>query len=195
MERNKKLAEKTGWMRSEKGMSLDKVVACLKALGFKPKVDSFEDRLIIQKAVYLLQLKGIKANFGYHLYVRGPYSKELTDQVYGNRKKIEQLETSAGLSSAESKNIEEFKSLFSGLKPSILEIAATYSFFAFEQSQDAITALKNVKRMKSFYSEAQIAVGISKAKEFLFKPSEKQLSDLKEELRPWQEASAKSLRG
>jgi len=176
-------------------MRLDKVIACLKALNFKPKVENFEHRLIIQKAVYLLQLKGVKTGFGYHLYVRGPYSKELTDQVYASKKKFENLESPASLSNAESRDIQEFKELFGEFKPSTLEIAATYSFFAFGEKQDALTALKNVKRMKSFYSEAQIAVGVSKAKEFLFKPNEKELAGLKEELRPWQEASAKSMRG
>jgi len=180
-------------MWGEKTMNLDKVVACLKALDFRPEIDDFEDRLIIQKSVYLLQSKGIKSNFSYHLYVRGPYSKDLTDHVYENRKKVEHLETSAELSNAELKDIREFKELFGEFKPSLLEIAATYSFFAFQQKQDPITALKNVKRMKSFYSEAQIAVGISKAKEFLFRPSEKELAEMKEEAKAWQDASLKTM--
>ena len=176
-------------------MNLDKVIACFKELGFKPKIDDFEDRLIIQKAVYLLDLKGIKSGFNFHLYVRGPYSKDLTDQVYENRKKIENLDSSAHLSSTESKGIQEFKELFGEFKPSVLEVAATYSFFAFDQKQDPITALKNVKRMKSFYSEAQIAVGVSKAKEFLFRPSEKELAEMKEEAKAWQDSSLDSMRG
>ncbi len=170
-------------------MNLDKVLACFKALGFKPKIDNFEDRLIIQKTVYLLQMKGVKTGFEYSLYVRGPYSRELTDQVYGNKKKVEHLETSAGLTGGESKDIEEFRELFGELKPSTLEVAATYSFFAFDQKQDPLTAQKNVKKIKPFYSEAQIAVGVSKAKEFLFVPTEKELAEMKEEFRPWQEAS------
>ena len=175
-------------------MNLDKVVACFKVLGFKPKIDNFEDRLIIQKAVYLLQLKGVKSGFEYSLYVRGPYSRELTDQVYGNKRKIEYLETSASLTKAESKDVEQFRELFGKPKSSTLEVAATYSFFAFDQKQDPLTARKNVKKMKPFYSEAQIAVGISKAKEFLFVPTEKELAEMKEEFRPWQEASLKAIR-
>lgn len=176
-------------------MNLDKVVACLKALNFKPTVENFEHRLIVQKAVYLLQLKGIKTGFGYHLYVRGPYSKELTDQVYDNKRKIERLETPENLSNAESKDIKEFRELFGEFKPSTLEVAATYSFFAFDQKQDPLTALRNVKRMKPFYSEAQIAIGVSKAKEFLFRPSEKELAEMKEEAKAWQDASLKAMRG
>jgi len=176
-------------------MNLDKVVACLKEISFKPKINEFQDRLIIQKVVYLLQRKGIDSNFEYNLHVRGPYSPDLTKEVYDHKSAVERLETSSKLNNSESKKVEEFKELFSELKPSILEVAATYSYFAFGQNQDVITALQNVKRMKSFYSEAQIAVGVSKAKEFLFRPSKKELTDLKEELRPWQEASAKSMRG
>jgi uncharacterized protein YwgA len=170
-------------------MNLDKVVACFKALGFNPKIDNFEDRLVIQKSVYLLQMKGVKTGFEYSLYVRGPYSRELTDQIYGNKKKVENLETLASLTNAESKDLGEFKKLFGELKPSTLEVAATYSFFAFGEKQDPLTAQKNVKKMKPFYSEAQIAVGVSKAKEFLFVPTEKELAEMKEEFRPWQEAS------
>ena len=53
--------------------------------------------------------------------------------------------------------------------------------------------LRQVKRLKPFYSEAQIALGISKAKEFLFKPTQKDLEDLKKETGIWQRASLKTL--
>ncbi|MFH1256673.1 MAG: hypothetical protein V1494_05285 [Candidatus Diapherotrites archaeon] len=176
-------------------MNLDKVIACFKELGFTPVVDEFADRLIIQKSVYLLDLKGIKTGFNFNLYMRGPYSKELTDQIYENKTKVQNLDCSSNISKSETKFLEEFREVFGELKPSILEVASTYSFFAFEEKQDPITALKNVKKMKSFYSEPQIAIGISKAKEFLFRPSEKDLADLRQELKPWQEASAKTIRG
>ncbi len=176
-------------------MSLNKVIACLKGIGLKPKVDDFQNRLVIQKAIYLLKLKGIDPGFDYNLYVRGPYSPDLTKEVYDHKSAVEELKTSTRLSNAEAGMVGEFKELFSDFKPSILEVAATYAFFAFERKQDPITALQNVKRMKSFYSGAQIAVGVSKAKEFLFKPSEKQLADMKEEARAWQDASLKSMQG
>lgn len=76
---------------------------------------------------------------------------------------------------------------------SISEIAATYAFFAFHEGHDPITALKNVKKLKPLYSETQIAIGISKAKEFLFQPSEKDLSELKKELSAWQSAAISSM--
>lgn len=176
-------------------MNLNKVIACLKEIGIKPKVDDFQNRLIIQKSIYLLKLKDIDFGFAYNLYVRGPYSPDLTKEIYDHKSIVENLKTTSKLDSSESKKIKEFKELFHAPRPSILEVAATYAYFAFEQEQDPITALQNVKRMKSFYSEAQIAVGVSKAKEFLFRPSAKELAEMKKEAKPWQDASLKSMRG
>jgi len=50
-----------------------------------------------------------------------------------------------------------------------------------------------VKRLKPFYSEAQVAVGISKAKEFFFEPTVSDLDELKKETSIWQSASLRSL--
>ena len=41
------------------------------------KVDSFEDRLIMQKAVYLAQAGGVNLGYYYHWYLYGPYSPSL----------------------------------------------------------------------------------------------------------------------
>ncbi|MFH1751847.1 MAG: hypothetical protein ABH821_02820 [archaeon] len=175
-------------------MSLSKVIAVLKELGFKPKIESFEDRLKLQKLVFLLQLKGIKTGFNYSLYVRGPYSPELTEELFKERNKLKELKTREKLSIKEQEKIKEFKELFKKLKPSLLEIAATYAYFAFKLNQDPITATKNLKNLKPFYSEPLIAVGASKAKELLFKPTEKELSEMLAEFKPWQEASLEAIR-
>lgn len=60
-------------------------------------------------------------------------------------------------------------------------------------NSDPFEALRQVKRLKPFYSEAQIALGISKAKEFLYTPSQKDLEELKKETGIWQRASLKTL--
>nr|MBN2277409.1 hypothetical protein [candidate division Zixibacteria bacterium] len=45
-------------------------------------IDSFSDRLFLQKVIYLLQLFGIDFRLRYDWYLRGPYSKELTSLAY-----------------------------------------------------------------------------------------------------------------
>lgn len=53
------------------------------ALQIKSK-DTFEDRLICQKKIYLLQQLGTDLGYGYNWYLKGPYSPALTNYIYGN---------------------------------------------------------------------------------------------------------------
>lgn len=169
-----------------------KVIACLKELGLKPSVDNFQDKLVIQKVIYLLQLKGVKTGFNYGLYVRGPYSPALTKEMYAHKQEFEHLKTNIELTQREREDIRELKELFD-FKPGLLEVAATYAYFAYGRKQDPLTAIKNVRIIKGFYPEAQISVGISRAKQLLFKPTEKQLDEMKKEHDAWERASLHDL--
>lgn len=170
-----------------------KVLACLKGLGMRaPSTDDFEDKLIIQKAVYLLQLKGVKTGFGFNLYVRGPYSPALTADLYLHKRELRDLETTTKLSERDAEAVQELRGL-TGLKPSLLEVAATYAYFAFEQGKDPLTATKGVRAIKGFYPEAQIALGISHAKKFLFKPTETDIEEMKQEHEALKRASLQDL--
>lgn len=51
--------------------------------------DSFDDRLICQKKIYLLQALGTDLGYTYNWYVRGPYSPSLTNYVYTNLEVLE----------------------------------------------------------------------------------------------------------
>lgn len=46
--------------------------------------ESFDDRLICQKKIYLLQSLGTDLGYAYNWYVRGPYSPALTTYVFNN---------------------------------------------------------------------------------------------------------------
>jgi uncharacterized protein YwgA len=173
--------------------NLNKVIACFKELRFKPNIEDFSHRIIIQKIVYLLQQKGIQLGFeDYCLNLRGPYSHMLTAEYYDKRKAVEKLETRVKLTRAEAESVRELGQLFE-TKPNILEIAATYAYFSFEKKENPIAALKELKKLKPFFSETQIAIGTSKAKEFLFKPSRRDLENLRKEVSAWESASINSI--
>ena len=53
----------------------------LKKLGYG-KLDSISDRIKNQKVQYLAQLFNITPNYDYNLYIRGPYSPDLTKDIY-----------------------------------------------------------------------------------------------------------------
>jgi uncharacterized protein YwgA len=169
-----------------------KVIAFFKELGFEITISRFDDRLIAQKLVCLLELKGINLGYPCSIYVRGPYSPDLTEDLFEFKNEFENLETGSRLKPAEKETASDLNRIF-GLKPVPLEVGATYGYYALRQDCDPLEALRQVKRLKPFYSEAQIAIGISKAKEFLFRPTEKDLEDLKKETGIWQRASLKSL--
>ncbi|MFB0523988.1 MAG: hypothetical protein ACETVZ_00480 [Phycisphaerae bacterium] len=46
------------------------------------KIDTFEDRLILQKAVYLAQAIGVNLGYYYQWYLHGPYCPSLTRDEY-----------------------------------------------------------------------------------------------------------------
>jgi len=46
------------------------------------QIQNLEDRVFVQKAIYLLQVLGVDLRFRFSWYLRGPYSKGLAQSVY-----------------------------------------------------------------------------------------------------------------
>jgi hypothetical protein len=191
MEENPDLAVPVPSLRSMTMENRKKLIAFFKELGFSMDIAKFDDRLIAQKLVCLLELKGVDLGYSCSLYVRGPYSPDLTQDLYAFTPEFGNLETGSRLNPAEKDIARELGRIF-GLKPVPLEVGATYGYYTLRQNSDPLEASRQVKRLKPFYSEAQIALGISKAKEFLFTPTRQDLEDLKKETGIWQRASLKS---
>jgi len=156
-------------------------------LGIKVNLDNFQDRLVIQKLVYLLELSGIDLGYRFSLYVRGPYSPDLTRDIYDNKNNIYKLQTDYRMQENEINRLINIFNLSSNFNPSIMEIMATYLYFSKELGLSEKEAITNVKKIKSFYSDAKISIGISRAKELFISLTEKEISDIKEELKEWQE--------
>lgn len=168
---------------------LKRVLGYLKELGFTPNVDKFQDRLVIQKTVYLLEMMGIKVGYPFSLYVRGPYSPSLTDDLYSQKEAVNNLETDYSPNEEEKKQLRTFSEISNNLEPTVLEIMSTYAFLIKEPETNEKQAIIKLKKLKSFYSEGRIAVGISKAKQLLFKPTEKEIEKMKAEFRDIEGAS------
>ncbi|MEK6924277.1 MAG: hypothetical protein AABW54_03510 [Candidatus Micrarchaeota archaeon] len=167
------------------------VIACLKELGVKPRLASFEDRLVIQKVVFLLKKLGVDAGFGYGLYVRGPYSPDLTKSLYTHQTELEGLQASCRLSKREADVVNKLRELAG--KPKLLEIASTYLYLTCDLHAGEDDATRRLKELKPFFSEADVAVGVSKAKQLVFKPTAEDLAWLKKETAVWNAVSNESL--
>ena len=55
----------------------------LEAAELPLSVKTFDERLILQKSVYLLQSCGIHLGFRFRWYLRGPYSPDMTSDAFG----------------------------------------------------------------------------------------------------------------
>lgn len=54
----------------------------LNEAGVPVSVEEFDNRLLVQKAVYLLQQAGVQLGYPYNWYVRGPYSSRLAGDLF-----------------------------------------------------------------------------------------------------------------
>ena len=169
-----------------------KVIAFFRELGFRFDITRFDDRLVAQKVVCLLELKGIDLGYPCSMYVRGPYSPELTRDLYEIRNEFSHGETGTHLDSQEKATAHQLVKIF-GLQPVLLEIGATYGYYTIKERYSPLEAQTRVRRLKPFYPETQVAVGISKVKEFLFEPTTSDLDELKKETSIWQRAALRSL--
>jgi hypothetical protein len=77
-------------MAGRKEMEIDaRAVLYMVAREFQLKRDSFDERLKLQKVVYLLQAFGVQLGYGFGWYKYGPYSQDLVSDAYavlGSRK-------------------------------------------------------------------------------------------------------------
>ncbi len=164
-----------------------KAFSVFKEAGIQPNLKSFENRIIMQKLICLLDLKGIKTGYEFNIYVRGPYSPELTKDIYENEKNFIKLSTFV-LSSEEKETIKKIKKTI-GFEVANLEIATTYAFLVKKENMRPSQAIAHIKKTKGFYSTTQIIEASNNAKEFIFVPNVKLLKELNEEMSSWDTAS------
>ena len=84
-------------------------------LGLEFKIDTFMDRLIMQKTVYLAQAAGVNLGYYYHWYLHGPYSPSLTRDEFAVAMDISAgLDESKGwkLDESSSKQLEKIRPIF-----------------------------------------------------------------------------------
>lgn len=93
--------------------------------------NNFENRLISQKKIYILQVLGINLGFSYNWYVRGPYSPALTSYLYNNIEVLSSEDFSKyTLTDEAKKSIDLVNSLSEYKRDLGLSVAQTYELLA-----------------------------------------------------------------
>lgn len=96
----------------------------LDRMGLQLTLSDFDNRLLLQKAVYLLQLARIDLGYRYSWYIRGPYCSELTKDLfdlYTDQKNIGELAEDYTLSKDVEPLLEKAKNLLK--KPADIELS------------------------------------------------------------------------
>lgn len=168
---------------------LNRLLAFLKEINFKPSLENFEDKLKVQKTVCLLELLGVDLGYPFSLYVRGPYSPSLTKELYDHEEIVNKCQSDYIPTEEEKKILHSIEELSNGLNPTMLEIMATYAYLIKELNNDEKEAIMNLKKLKSFYSEANIAIGVSRAKQLINKLTDEEIEEMKAEFAGFEEAS------
>ena len=60
----------------------DLLAAVSEACGRTPDISSMEGRLTLQRGCYILNSRGCGPFYDYDVYIRGPYSRELADDIW-----------------------------------------------------------------------------------------------------------------
>jgi uncharacterized protein YwgA len=131
------------------------------ALDLPDTIESFDNRLIIQKAVYLAQAAGINLGYFYHWYLHGPYCPALTRDVYAIVSE-EQSEISRWCLDQQSiDKLKQFSSIIPAddTKSRQLELMASVHFLIHHKqttSSEPSELVSVLKRFNKDFSEPQV---------------------------------------
>lgn len=167
---------------------LDKVIAGLRFLNLRPDIRVYKWRFLVQKTAHLAQSLGLQTNYYFTIYVAGPYSPSLAKDYYENQDKVNTLETEYELTSDDEKILAKIQACCDLYQDTFLmECASTVVHFMKENPnlKDGDIIAK-IRSLKPYLGDAKCVIGISKAKELLFKP-EYLTEELRREIRGWSE--------
>lgn len=132
----------------------------LQALGIRPKIKSFADRKIIQKAVYLGQaLTGVDLGYRFSWYLSGPYQTALANDYYRLAEYLELGDTSSKNLKLSNQVIEKLSNIKKLMTPpnslpetitqsEWLELLASYHYIRFVSKYSEKEASEFIKLKK-----------------------------------------------
>lgn len=152
----------------------------LKEAGVPVNVRTFDGRLTLQKSGYLLQRAGVPLGYHFNWYLRGPYSPDLTDDVFtlATAEQREATELDQWILDPRSQEIvTRVKSLFARAfergagAPRWLELLASTLFLVRTRqanADDAAGVVGVLRRNDKHYSEEEVRDGVGELREYGF---------------------------
>ena len=141
------------------------------ALGLPFQVSRFEDRLILQKAIYLAQAAGVELGYFYNWYLHGPYCPALAEDAFsvnvaiagGNDESKPYL-----LAEESSKALGGIKAIIKKTNPELLarklELLASVHFLIDRKQvsgRDPKTIVERLERFNKDFDEAAVTSALT----------------------------------
>jgi len=166
--------------------NLDKVIAELRFLELRPDIRTYRWRFIVQKTAHLAQALGLQTNYPFTVYVAGPYSPLLAHEYYAQSDKVNALQTDYELTTEDMIILTKIKACCDLYQDRFLmECTSTVVYLMKENPNlgdgDVIAKLRS---LKPHLGDSTCVIGISKAKELLFRP-EYLNEELRKEIEDW----------
>lgn len=138
----------------------------LTELGVPPRIKTLNDRIRVQKAIYLAQAAGADLGYDYNWYAHGPYSPELANDYYKLSEAIFMKKIPAGSDQQADGNGPKLKdsyiSTLKSLAPIItppddfdraqedwLELVSSLHFLQTKKSMDLEAARQTIEKQKT----------------------------------------------
>ncbi|MCW4048523.1 MAG: hypothetical protein NWE89_02185 [Candidatus Bathyarchaeota archaeon] len=167
--------------------NFDKVVAVIDYLGLNPNINEYKGRFLLQKITFLAQSLGVSTDYGFTPYISGPYSTELTTDYYSQNEELSSHRTNYQLTASEISSLDKIRE-YCDLDGSLalLESTSTFVYILNQESRsEDDDAFVRSKALKPHFSDSQLIIGMTKAKQLLFR--EEYLTDeLKQETDIWE---------
>ena len=140
------------------------------------EINSFRDRLIMQKAIYLAQIAGVQLGYFYQWYLHGPYSPSLTRDEYAIKLDISaDMDESKGwtLDDDSLKRLKRMKPLFQESDRDILakklELLASVHFLIDRKQVSKVDPEKITETLKRYnkpFNKRDVEKAIEELKEY-----------------------------
>lgn len=147
----------------------------LDQLGLPAQIESFDDRLILQKAIYLAQAAGINLGYYYRWYLRGPYCPSVAEDGFALSAEISQGVDDAlswRLDAGSAGKLTGIRRMLEGATRQDLarklELLASVHFLISRKqvpSHDASTVSQALRRFNKVFTEKEVAQAIKEMKD------------------------------
>jgi hypothetical protein len=167
--------------------SFDKVISSLRYLDLHPRARAdYNSRYLIQKITFLNQALGMDTNYLFTIYTAGPYSPALAKDYYSQSFRLDTLESRYQPTPSDIERLDKIRNCCGILEnSSLMEATSTFVYLIKVGIVQDDEIIKRIRVIKPHLNYENLIIGLSRAKELLFKP-EYLTEDLKREGDQWE---------